>query len=381
MLLLASLCSRAVARVPAPSELRSARTLISGPALARFRSRFNAYDRDGVEAGRTRAAGDSRLESGRYDSQGRAANNDGVWNEKSDRLASSFATASWQTPRFRGLMVLLFLASGPAFYFWRIGRLERCRIAQEAFSRKLIDSQERERKRIAAELHDSLGQNLLVIKNRAALALAYQHQPEKLMAQVAEISAVASAAIHEVREIAQNLRPFQLDEFGLTKSILAMARKLSESSQIEFKADLHDLDAALPPGLEIHLYRAVQESFSNVVKHSRATAATVQARVESGCIRLAITDNGCGWEAHGAKTDLTTGCGLGNITERVRTLGGTVAFDSSPGKGTRVEIVVPNKINGHPAALRSAEGSYRPRNATPSSATQEPGTEVFLRKD
>ncbi len=324
-------------------EIRFTGISPSEAELVRFRYRLAKYDADWVEAGQNRVASYSRVPPGRYEFSVHAANNDGVWNEAGAMLALVFEPAFWQTNWFRGLTLFLFLGSGPAVYVWRIRRLERRRAAQEAFARKLIDSQERERQRIATELHDSLGQNLLVIKNRAALALAQKEQPDKMAAQIGEVSALASAAIGEVREIAQNLRPFQLDELGLTKSITAMVRKLAESTTIVFHAELDDLDGALRPEFEIHFYRVVQESLSNVVKHSRATVATIRANRENGSLRLVITDDGCGFAAASAEADLAAGAGLGNITERVHTLGGEVTFDSHPGKGTRITIVVPVK--------------------------------------
>ncbi len=303
----------------------------SEPAQVRFRYQLAGYDRDWVEAGRSRVARYSHLPPGGYQFRVIAVNNDGVWNHAGARLSFDVRPQFWQTTWFRAFSLIGCVGLKPAFYFWRVRRLERRRAAQEAFSRKLIDSQEQEQKRIAAELHDSLGQNLLVIKNRAALALTQMDQPEKVVAQVTEVSTVASAAILEVREIAQNLRPFQLDELGLAKSIVAMARKLAESSGIEFRAELDGLEGAVPSGHEIHLYRVVQECFSNVVKHSRATAATIKARREGRTLQVVIRDNGRGFHASGPEADLTRGAGLDNITERVRTMGGSVSFQAHPG--------------------------------------------------
>lgn len=313
----------------------------SEPAQVRFRYQLAGYDRDWVEAGRSRVAHYSHLPPGGYQFRVIAVNNDGVWNHTGATLSLNVRPRFWQTTWFRACSLIGCVGLGPAFYFWRVRRLERRRAAQEAFARKLIDSQEQERKRIAAELHDSLGQNLLVIKNRAALALTQMDQPEKVVAQVTEVSTVASAAIREVREIAQNLRPFQLDELGLAKSIVAMARKLAESSGIEFRAELDGLEGAVPSGHEIHLYRVVQECLSNVVKHSRATVATIQAHREGRTLQVVIRDNGRGFHASRPEADLTRGAGLGNITERVRTMGGSVSFQAHPGSGTTVELVLP----------------------------------------
>jgi len=331
-------------RIPAGKqrvEIRYTGLSPSGPELVRFRYQLKGYDRDWVEIGRTRFASYSHVKPGRYDFVVRAANNDGVWNETGDRLAIIFEPAFWQTTWFRALLLLLFAGSGPTFYFWRVRRLERHRAAQEAFSRELIDSQEQERKRIAAELHDSLGQNLLVIKNRAALALTQQAHPDKMAAQVTEVSAMASQAIREVREVAQNLRPFQLDELGFTKSIAVMARTLADSSHIEFKTDLDDVDGALPPELEINFYRVVQECLSNIAKHSQARTATIALRRNARAIHLIVIDNGRGFSVEQTEKSSAPGFGLKNITERARTMGGKVAFHSRPGDGTRIEIEVP----------------------------------------
>jgi signal transduction histidine kinase/ligand-binding sensor domain-containing protein len=325
-------------------EIRYTGISPSEPAQVRFRYRLLDYDRDWVEAGRARFASYSKLPPGRYTFQVKAANNDGVWNETGAALALIVQPAFWQTWWFRGALAALSVGAIFAAYRGRIARLERRRVEQEAFSRKLIESQEQERKRIAAELHDSLGQNLLVIKNRAALALTQQDQPDKMAAQVGEVSLMASAAIREVREIAQNLRPFQFDELGLTKAIAAMVRKLAGASVIEFQADLDDLDGALPPEFEINIYRIVQECLNNVVKHSQAKRATIRLRREARGIRLTFIDDGRGFTPDLAEKALPSGFGLRTITERARTVGGEATFDSRPGQGTRVDIVIPFKV-------------------------------------
>ena len=224
-------------------------------------------------------------------------------------------------------------------YEWRIYRHKKARAMQEAFARRLIESQEQERKRVAAELHDSLGQNLLVIKNRTALALGHREQPEKMAEEVGEISAMASAAIREVREIAQNLRPFQIDELGLTKSIASMARKVGDASGLVFRVDLDDIDGALPPEFEINFYRIAQECLNNVVKHSQAKSVSIVLRREQHVLRLTVEDDGCGF--HAERYLENGGFGLKNITERARTMGGEVRVQSSPGAGARVEVTNP----------------------------------------
>jgi signal transduction histidine kinase len=128
----------------------------------------------------------------------------------------------------------------------------------------LLESQEAERKRIAAELHDSLGQNLLIIKNRALMGLMPQEMPDSTREQLDEISSVSSQAIDEVREIAYNLRPYQIDRLGLTRAIESMIKKIAVSSGIHFTTDVAQLKGVFSKDAEISLYRIVQECLNNM---------------------------------------------------------------------------------------------------------------------
>lgn len=323
-------------------EIRYTAISPSGPAQVRFRHQLAGYDRDWVEAGRSRVASYSHLPPGRHRFRVIAVNNDGVWNTTGASLAINVQPRYWQTTWFSTALVLAFVGLLWLLYRTRIARLERRRRAQEAFSRRLIESQENERKRIAAGLHDSLGQNLLVIKNRAALALMQRDHPEKLAEQLAEVSAMASAAVREVREISQNLRPFQLDELGITKSIGGAVQRLADASEIRFKTDLANIDHVLTPEFEINFYRIIQECLNNILKHSQAREATLQLELDPKCVRLTVTDDGTGFVPP-AGNGGHPGFGLKSIAERARTMGGEAAIRSQPGRGTRVEVVIPRQ--------------------------------------
>jgi signal transduction histidine kinase len=134
--------------------------------------------------------------------------------------------------------------SGAVFgvFKYRINQLEQQRAAQQSFAHQLIESQEAERKRIAGELHDSLGQHLLVIRNRAALGERAVQDPVQSRNQFDEITASATQAISEVRAISQNLRPINLDRLGLAATIEEMVEKVAASSGIQFSADIEALE-------------------------------------------------------------------------------------------------------------------------------------------
>lgn len=223
-------------------------------------------------------------------------------------------------------------------------RLERQQAAQLAFSRQVLERVEEERRRIAANLHDSLGQVLLAIKNHALMAMQLNPNEQGLKDRLNEISGTTSQAIDEVRQITHGLRPYQLDRLGLTQAIRASINRPSENGSIVFATLVEDIDGLFDKESEIHVYRVVQEAVNNVLKHSGATEATVVIKERSGVVMLSIRDNGRGCDsANQSSTSHDAGFGLSGMAERVRILGGTMTIDSKPGEGTRLNVDVPLK--------------------------------------
>jgi signal transduction histidine kinase len=224
-------------------------------------------------------------------------------------------------------------------------RLERQRAAQLAFSRQVLAQVEEERRRIAVNLHDSLGQILLAIKNHALLAMQRPPDEQGLRQRMDEISGASSQAIEEVRQITHGLRPYQLDRLGLTQAIRASVGQTSANSSILFATRVEDIDGLFDKDAEIHVYRIVQEAVTNVVKHSAATEAAVVIKKRTDAVLLSIRDNGRGFDpAQPSASSHELGFGLTGITERVRVLGGTLAIDSHPGAGTNLTVEVPEPI-------------------------------------
>jgi PAS domain S-box-containing protein len=222
--------------------------------------------------------------------------------------------------------------------------IESEREAREAFTRRLIATQEAERRRIAGELHDSLGQNLLLVKNRAQLALQGDTVPPDLRWQFESIHDLAAQAIAEVRQISHDLRPYQLDQLGLTRALEGMIDGVRRNTGFSFTRRLDPIDDLFPGESATHLFRIVQECLNNVLKHARAKAAEVLIERDVHHVRLWIEDDGCGFAADLPATG--AGFGLRNIAERARILGGTWKVDSSAGRGTRVEVVLPIAADG-----------------------------------
>ncbi len=312
------------------------------PQAIRFKFRLVGLDSHWVEAGARRTAYYSHVPPGSYTFTVTADNGEGVWNTQGASLPLVVVPPFWQTWWFVALSLVAVAALAALLHTRRVRSLDRARAAQAAFSQQVIASQETERKRIAAELHDSLGQNLLIIKNRAALGSQTKPDPETAREQFEEIAASATQSIEEVRQIAYNLRPYHLDRLGLANSIEDMVERIGSSSDIRFETAIAQLDGAIPKDLEITLYRIVQEGVNNIVRHAQATRAWIEVSRDAHHVTIAIRDDGKGFHGGGAGLSVPSqGFGLTGIAERVRMLDGTHVVTSSPGHGTTIEIRLP----------------------------------------
>jgi signal transduction histidine kinase len=208
---------------------------------------------------------------------------------------------------------------------------------------QLMYLQEVERRRIAGELHDGLGQELAIIRNRATVALQHSGEQALVMDQLKEISDTAVAAINEVRQISHNLRPFELDRFGLTQAVDSMIERVSNTFSIRLSSSLDDINGLLSTDSETVIYRIVQEGLNNIVKHAGATEARVTLKHIGNEVALTVEDNGRGIETGNGKGN---GFGLAGIQERARMLGGSCTVDSRPGQGTilTVRLVVSDEV-------------------------------------
>jgi len=154
-----------------------------------------------------------------------------------------------------------------------------------------------------------------------------------------EISATATEAINDVREIAYNLGPFQLERIGLKNTIEEMIQKIANSAAIEFHTEIDEIDGCLVKESEINVFRIVQEIASNVVKHSDAHDASLKIKKSATQIILTMRDNGRGFVLGNSREE--RGFGLLGMSERVNLLKGELTINSEIEKGTTVEIIVP----------------------------------------
>jgi signal transduction histidine kinase len=208
---------------------------------------------------------------------------------------------------------------------------------------RLIGVQENERRDIAAKLHDGLGQDLLVIASQAQLSLRQPENPPATVQRLNEIAKTAKQAILQARQMAHNLRPGLLDELGLTKAIRATANKAGQAAGLSMDVSLADVDGLLPPEFEVNLFRIIQETLNNILKHAGASQTKITLTRERAHLRLVVEDDGRGFDASrlASLAPDQRGLGLHEIAERVKMMRGRVVIQSRPGQGTRLTVEVP----------------------------------------
>ncbi len=221
------------------------------------------------------------------------------------------------------------------FLGYRFNKVHKDRNDKKEFAEALIFAQEEERKRIGRDLHDGIGQSLLLIKK----------QMDNTVGITLENQQMISATLEEVRSISQDLHPFQLDKFGLTATISDMVLKIEQSTDLFITREIDDIDNMLDPKSEIHLYRTIQEALSNIIKHAGATAAKISIKNRADKIQVSILDNGRGFDLELAVVT-SKSLGIRTMHERISAIGGKLKIEKGEASGTQINITIPkSKIN------------------------------------
>jgi two-component system NarL family sensor kinase len=208
---------------------------------------------------------------------------------------------------------------------------------QELRNKAIIDAEEKERIRIARELHDGIGQQLSAVKmNLSALDAELQMGEDSRMHTLLSL---VDDSVKEVRTVSHNMMPNALIRSGFVSATRDLVNKISSDDTLKIDLQVIGLNDRLSNTAESVLYRVMQECISNIVKHAQATAISIQMIRHDSHLNVMIEDNGKGFDTSLINT--FEGIGLKNIISRVQYLNGTVEFDSSPERGTTVNIDVP----------------------------------------
>jgi len=220
------------------------------------------------------------------------------------------------------------------FFGYRFNAIRKDRNDKKEFAEALIYAQEEERKRIARDLHDGIGQSLLLIKKQMDLNQQATNENRELITETLE----------EVRTISRDLHPIQLEKFGLTAVIHEAIDRVSRSTDIFMTKEIEDINGLFSMKENINVFRTVQEALSNMVKHSEATAGKVTIKKLNDEVSIVVQDNGIGFNQE-VQMVISKSLGLRTMNERISSLGGNLKIKRGANRGTIVEIIIPFRSN------------------------------------
>jgi two-component system sensor histidine kinase UhpB len=210
-----------------------------------------------------------------------------------------------------------------------------------SLSRSAWRVQEEERRRLARELHDGIGQTLTALKNQLEGARLNGRTPEAIDESIAAALEMTAQALHDTRELSRLLRPAVLDDLGLSAALRWLTRTAGARLGVEVALTLDGVDDRFDREIETLAFRIVQEALTNVAKHSGATKAEVTVSRSAGRLAILVADDGRGFDARRAEEAAEAGVGLRGMRDRAELFGGRLRIDSGAGEGTRVDVLVP----------------------------------------
>lgn len=205
---------------------------------------------------------------------------------------------------------------------------KRRQLLQEEFSQGLIKAQEEERTRVARELHDSVGQKLMLLTKKT-----------KSLGQ-GEMEALAGNTLEELRAISRGLHPAILERLGPTAAIKSMINEVDANTNIFFSHEIENIDALLSKEASLHLYRIIQEVLNNMIKHAEAKSASIIIERKKNSIEARIADNGKGFERP-ENPSSTASLGMKTLVERAKMLHSKIEINSRINEGTTVSLTIP----------------------------------------
>jgi PAS domain S-box-containing protein len=210
-------------------------------------------------------------------------------------------------------------------------------------SRRVVQVQEEERRRLAVELHDTAGTSLVAVQFNLAMAERSLRGADPAVSELLrEGIRMLTGIVADVRKVCAALRPSVLDYSGLSQALETCAKNFSRHGRMTVQFNQDPALGKLPAGLETVLYRIAQEALTNCAKHAGARKVELKLGVEEGCVTMTVSDDGIGFDpAELASGSASPGLGLLSMRERTELLGGSLMIDTLPGAGTRIRVSLP----------------------------------------
>jgi signal transduction histidine kinase len=214
----------------------------------------------------------------------------------------------------------------------------------QTLSQKLVEIQETERRHIARELHDEIGQSLTLAEMNLQAALRTAGQPALARRLQASVQAV-ERVLEQVQDLSLNLRPSLLDDLGLGPTLQWYTSRHAGLAGLQTRLLLEPLENRLDSMIETECFRIMQEALTNIVRHAKARTVTIELTQEDGLLHLSVRDDGVGFQVGPVREEAQRGASLGllSMEERATLAGGRLELESTPGEGTRVDAWFPLK--------------------------------------
>lgn len=305
---------------------------LTTPEKVRFKYKLEGYDQNWIEAGTRREAFYTNLPPGNYTFRVQACNNDGVWNETGAQLTFTLAPRFYQTIWF-----YLLCAATLGMLAWAWHRL-RLRQMRQRFRAVFA-----ERNRIARELHDTVEQGQVMALAHLDWGVQKLDAAPQQAAQHFELARnLARYNIEETKRSVWDLYDQELERNDLATALTQVAERLTAGLSLHLQLQVSGTPTALPVLVGHHLLRIGQEAIANAIKHSGAQQLIVALQFERHQVRLAVKDDGCGFEQNASSAPLQgDGFGLLGMRERAEKIGAAFALASQPGRGTELIVTVP----------------------------------------
>jgi len=313
----------------------------SAPDEVRFKYRMEGHETAWTEAGDTRVAFYNKLPPGDYRFQVEAGNEDGVWSKAGSTLAVTVQPQFWQTWWFRTAVVLGILGIIAAV----VRYLSTQKLQRQLQALKQQEALEKERSRIARDLHDQLGANLTQVALLGEMVETDKHSPEEVGSHAQQISQTARDTTHSLDEIVWAVNPSNDTLDGLITYVCKYAQEYLAVAGLRYRAEVPpQLPAAtIPPEVRHNVFLAFKEAINNVVKHAQATEAWIRLRLQPDNFTLEIEDNGRGIGGADAPAAQARS-GLRNMRKRMEDIQGEFSIVGGAKGGTIVRLVAPIKM-------------------------------------
>jgi signal transduction histidine kinase len=291
-----------------------------------------------TEAGDTRVAFYNKLPPGDYRFQVEAGNEDGKWNKAGSVLAVTVQPQFWQTRWFRAVVVLGFLGIIAAV----VRYLSTQKLQRQLQKLKQREALEKERFRIARDLHDQLGANLTQVALLGEMAEADKHSPEEVGSHAQQISQTARDTTHSLDEIVWAVNPSNDTLDSLITYACKYAQEYLAVAGLRYRAEVPPQLPALiiPPEVRHNVFLTVKEAVNNIVKHAQASEARIRLRLQPGHFTLEIEDDGHGIGSLDTQAAQARS-GLRNMRKRMEDIHGEFSISGGAKGGTIVRLVVP----------------------------------------